>query len=150
MRTDRTSDASAWLCTDLPSDASAALRTPKPDDVAGMGSDALPDALAAALALSPIGELEQDRTPKWILFGAGSLGGGDDGWGACVINVSTLSLTSVVGKKLGLHFGAALLGAFGVTGSGSSADARLRLCVEDTTLAACDTLLRFSNSAPKK
>ena len=101
--------------------------------------------------LSSAGALELEPVPKRIVVGAGTAGGGDEGKGALAISGSTSLLAFVAdGKKLGLHLGMALLGALGVTGSGSSAVDRFLLPPDETTLPAWDTLLRFSISAPKK
>ena len=83
-----------------------------------------------------------------MVAGAGSVGGGTTDWDALAIKGSTSGFTSVVavGKKLGLHRAADLVGALGVA-SGSCALERFRLL---TALPACDTLRRFSISVPKK
>ena len=97
-------------------------------DVEAGKSDAMADAWAAALVLSSAGALELEPVPKRIVVGAGTAGGGDEGKVALAISGSTSLLAFVAdGKKLGLHLGMALLGALGVTGSGSSAVDRFLL-----------------------
>lgn len=93
---------------------------------------------AARATSNSLASDELGFTPGKMVAGAGSLGGGEAGCGAFEISGSTsgLSLADAAGEKVGLHRGAALLGAFGVTGPGSSALVRFRLWLKDTTLAA--------------
>ena len=118
------------------------------------GADALEAAFtplgwAASVPCSSNGASTSRLTPKRMVSGAGSAGGGTAGLDALEIKGSTSGSFSAeaVGKKLGLHHAAAFVGALGVK-SNSSALERFRLLL--TTLPACDTLLRFSISVPKK